>query len=124
MLSGCCGCKTLYINTYSEKRVEVQIVSEFVCGFGEPTRFTFQYTPSGDMQIADRQVAVYDSSYTIPVGSFEKELLRKLDSLVDNHVLPESKKHYSEIAGFRSPKEGERLHPFAFGAKKKTIFYK
>lgn len=121
MLSGCCGCKTLYVNRYLGKGIGEQFVSEFMCGFGFPTKFLFQQTAAGNTTITNTMIAVYDSSFSMPVTPFEKSIFKQLDSLVEGKVHPESKRLYSEITGFRQPKAGEKTHPFAFGKKGKTI---
>jgi hypothetical protein len=121
-ISGCCGCKTFYVNSYRGKNVQEQWVSEWVCGFGEPTKFQFQYTPAGDMTIAYRLIAVYDTSYVTPVTDFERGIFRQFDSILTANNVTGSKKPYSAITGFRTPKGNEKTHPFAIGKKGKAIY--
>jgi hypothetical protein len=121
MNSGCCGCMMIYANTYKSNRIEEQLLHEYKCGFGEPTKYTYSYDQKGKIQTATALIAVFDSSYTIPITSEELTLLRKFDSLLPS-VGGKNGVYYSSIKGFRPKVVNERIQPFGYDMKGKVVY--
>jgi len=121
MFSGCCGCTAIYSNVYKEKSLDVQYIHEYKCGFGSPTKFIFEYNEAGVYLGVKGYIAVYDSTYIIPVSIRDKQLFTGMDSLIMIQHPEVKKPLFASITGFRAQKPGERTHPFAIGPKNKAI---
>ena len=120
MVAGCCGCETIYYNLYAGNRVDEQFVDEYSCGFGEPTKYKFNYNNSGQRSGITSLIAVYDSTFATPVTVKEKLLFASMDSILIN-TNSKDKRLYSSITGFRLPTNSEKIHPFAFDKKGNAI---
>lgn len=120
MISGCCGCKTIYYNIYAGNRIDEQFVNEYVCGFGEPTKYKFNYNNSGQLSSVTPLIAVFDSTFANPVTVKEKQLFASIDSILKT-INSKEKRLYSSITGFRLPRNSEKIHPFAFDKKGNAI---
>lgn len=72
MVSGCCGCKAYYYNVYEGKKRTEQFIIESFCGGWQPTKYIFKYGSDGELVNKYLYIAVYDSSYTIPLSASDR----------------------------------------------------
>jgi len=119
---GCCGCKTVYYNLISEKRIKEQIIYEYECQIGLPTKFIFHYNSQNKIVALDTLMAVYDGPFTVPLSHFEKNVLLKMDSIMRINTLYSIKLALSKITGFRRLRTGESASLIPYNKKKDPIF--
>lgn len=85
MSSGCCGCMAYYYNVYEGKRLTEQFIVETFCNGWVPTKLFFIYNEKGKIIETKTYVAVYDSSFSIPLSASDKLILPKLDDYYKAH---------------------------------------
>jgi hypothetical protein len=111
----------IYYNIYKGKRIEEQFIHEYMCGFGEPTKYIFHYDNSNNFTGVTAMIGVYDSTFIRSVTPGERQIFSRIDSLLTTENNP-NRKMYIGITGFRETKAGDKIHPFAISKKGKSIF--
>ncbi len=113
MSSGCCGCMAYYYNVYEGKRLTEQFIVESFCGGWEPTKYFLDYDSSGKLENTNCYLAVYDSTFTIPLSAADKLILPKLNDYYKAH------KHVGDIeidvlkiTGFKKSKGSNAMNVF------------
>lgn len=112
----CCGCGGYYFNIYEKAKLKEQFVCETQCSFDEPTKNVFRFKKNGRFDHMEQYIAVFDSSYTIPLTSTEKKVMLQLDSLLKENNKPARQLRniqFYKITGYRKAKKEEHPHyPF------------
>ena len=122
VIGGCCGCRTVYYNYISEKRIKEQIIYEYACQIGFPTKFIFHYNSQNKIVALDTLMAVNDGTFTVPLTLFEKKVLLKMDSIMKKNYDYPIKITLSKITGFRRLRTGESATSIPYNKKEVPIF--
>ena len=121
--AGCCGCFATYFDIYERGVKQEEVIYKYNCyNPGMPTKFIFKYDENGELLYCDKFVATVTSDFEAPLTANEKYIFDLLDK---NQVLSINGTtiKYSEVKGFRKPKEQETTHMFPLingGAKVKV----
>lgn len=113
MFSGCCGCLAYYYNVYEGKKRTEQFIIESVCGGWQPTKYFFEYGSNGKLSNTYRYIAVYDSTYTVPLSASDRLILPKLDAYYKEHKREgDIEIDVLNIKGFKKTKSSEATNTF------------
>lgn len=104
----CCGCSATYYNVYENKRLAQQVIYNYNCPGGNPTKFVFNYN-KGKIINAERYVAVVDESYTEPLSELERQIIASLMAVDTSKTLL-----FTQVKGYRKANHNDKVHGFPF----------
>ncbi len=107
-VNSCCGCSATYYNIYENKRLVQQVVYDYNCPGGNPTKFVFNYN-KGKIVSAERYVGVADESYTEPVSEQERKITSSLMAIDTSKTLV-----VTQVKGYRKANHNDKRHSFPF----------
>jgi len=109
---GCCGLFAYYFNIYKYGKKQEQIVYKYTdAKTFLPTKYIFNYGKGGHLLYCDRYIATKNNDFEIGLTENEKVIFLLLDTDTSGKFGNKSMR-FSDIKGFRKPKEKEVTHPF------------
>ena len=123
VIAGCCGCESVYSSIVNRRKIQEQLVYEYACRNGLPTKFVFHYDSNDNLFSFDTLVAVTDDTYSFPLTPLERQIVAKMDSIgMLRQEYAKNVLQLKNIRGFRRLKPGEYPHPFPYNTKEKPIY--
>jgi hypothetical protein len=123
VIAGCCGCESVYYNLTLRKKIKEQLIYEYACHTGLPTKFIFKYDSNANLVSLDTLLAVTDNTYTYAITNLERQVVNKMDSIAKQRpAYSQNGLLLKNITGFRPFKTDEHPHPFPYSRKEKPIY--